>query len=94
MEPTAESTNRVEVVEVVRRMVQEHARLPVDVSALADQDDLFAAGMNSLASVSVMLGIENAFDVEFPDSMLKRSVFQSISALRTAVDQLLSEADR
>ena len=94
MEPTAESTNRVEVVEVVRRMVQEHARLPVDVSALADHDDLFAAGMNSLASVSVMLGIENAFDVEFPDSMLKRSVFQSISALRAAVDQLLSEVGR
>jgi len=94
MESKAESSSRADVVETVRQMIQQHARLSVDVGGLSDQDDLFAAGMSSLATVSVMLGIENAFDVEFPDSMLKRSVFQSISALRAAVDQLLSDAAR
>jgi hypothetical protein len=35
-----------------------------------------------------MLGLESNFDVEFPDHMLKRSVFASIGAIREALAQL------
>jgi acyl carrier protein len=35
-----------------------------------------------------MLGLESEFDVEFPDAMLKRSVFQSVSAIRAALEKL------
>jgi len=35
-----------------------------------------------------MLGLESEFDVEFPDAMLKRSVFESIGAIRSALEQL------
>ena len=34
------------------------------------------------------LALEGEFDVEFPDHMLKRSVFESISAITTAIDEL------
>ena len=37
--------------------------------------------MSSHASVNVMLALEDAFDIEFPDRMLKRSVFESIAGI-------------
>ena len=37
--------------------------------------------MTSHASVNVMLALEDAFDVEFPDEMLKRSVFESVASI-------------
>jgi acyl carrier protein len=76
----------------IRDVLSAHARLPVDVGALADDADLYEAGMTSHASVNVMLALEDAFDVEFPDAMLKRSVFESVAAIEAAIGQLVSEA--
>jgi acyl carrier protein len=72
----------------IRQIIQEHGRLAVDVQTLGDQADLYQAGLTSHASVNLMLALEAAFDVEFPDSMLKRSVFQSVSSIREALQQL------
>jgi acyl carrier protein len=72
----------------IRRVIGEHGRLPVDIASLDDEADLFQAGMTSHASVNLMLGLEAEFDVEFPDAMLKRSVFQSVNAIGTALDEL------
>ena len=72
----------------IRSILKEHGRLTRDAKALGDGDDLYQAGMTSHASVNVMLALEGEFDVEFPDHMLKRSVFESISAIRTAIDEL------
>ncbi|MFT3692791.1 MAG: acyl carrier protein [Kofleriaceae bacterium] len=74
----------------VRKILKEHGRLTKDADSLGEADDLYAAGMTSHASVNVMLGLEGEFDVEFPDSMLKRSVFESIAAISAAVDELTS----
>jgi acyl carrier protein len=41
--------------------------------------------MTSFASVNVMLALEEAFDFEFPDSMLNRGVFVSIASIRQAL---------
>ncbi|MHB1568148.1 MAG: acyl carrier protein [Solirubrobacteraceae bacterium] len=77
-----------QVRESIRAVVSNHARLPVDVATLADGDDLFAAGMSSHASVNVMLALEDEFDLEFPDSMLKRSVFESVASIEAAIRSL------
>jgi len=74
--------------EKIRSILKEHGRLTKDAAALADSDDLYQAGMTSHASVNVMLALEGEFDVEFPDHMLKRSVFESISAIHSAIDEL------
>jgi acyl carrier protein len=76
----------------IRAVLRDHARLPVDVDSLGSDADLFAAGMSSHASVNVMLALEDAFDVEFPDAMLKRSVFESISAIDSALSDLRAAA--
>lgn len=72
----------------IRRILTEHGRLSSDASSLADEADLYLAGMTSHASVNVMLALEGEFDVEFPDHMLRRGVFESIAAIRAAVDEL------
>jgi acyl carrier protein len=72
----------------IRSILKEHGRLAVDVTTLAEDADLYQAGMTSHASVNVMLALEGAFDVEFPDRMLRRGVFESIAAIRAAIDEL------
>jgi acyl carrier protein len=73
----------------IRRIVAEHGRLPVDIATLSDDADLFAAGMTSHASVSLMLALEDGFDLEFPDNMLRRGVFDSVDSIDAAIGELL-----
>ena len=75
----------------IREVIGQHARLRIDVDSLSDDADLFEAGMTSHASVNVMLGLEDAFDVEFPDQMLKRSVFESVESIAGALNELCVE---
>lgn len=72
----------------IRAVLSEYGRLPVDVATLGDHDDLYRAGLTSHASVNVMLALEDAFDIEFPDALLRKSTFESISAIREAVGGL------
>ncbi|HEX5353337.1 MAG TPA: acyl carrier protein [Rhodanobacteraceae bacterium] len=72
----------------IRAVLRQHGRLARDIDTLDDNADLYQAGMTSQASVNVMLALEGEFDVEFPDAMLKRSVFESIAAIASALDSL------
>jgi acyl carrier protein len=74
----------------IRKILAEHGRLSQDATTLPETGDLYQAGMTSHASVNVMLALEGEFDIEFPDHMLKRSVFESIAAIRGAVEELTS----
>jgi acyl carrier protein len=76
----------------IRRVLRDHGRLPVDVDSFDDHTDLFLAGMTSHASVNVMLALEDAFDVEFPDEMLKRSVFETVAGIAAAIGALQTQA--
>ena len=71
--------------ETIRTVLAEHGRLTVDPTSIDDTTDLFEAGMTSHASVNVMLALEDAFDIEFSETMLKKSTFESISAIRAGV---------
>jgi acyl carrier protein len=72
----------------IREVIKEHGNLSVDPAALADDADLYQAGMTSHASVNVMIALEDTFDVEFLDSMLKRSVFESVDSIAGALEQV------
>jgi acyl carrier protein len=74
----------------IRAILSEHAKLTLDVKALADEADLYEVGMTSHASVNVMLALEGRFDIEFPDRMLRRGVFSSISSMCRAVEELVA----
>ena len=76
------------VDETIRQVLVDHGRLAVPVETLAEDADLFSSGMTSHASVNVMLALEGEFDIEFPDRLLKRSVFQSVNNIAAAITEL------
>jgi len=77
-----------EIEEKIREVLRDHARLSKAVDQIDLTTDLYQAGMTSHASVNVMLALEGAFDIEFADHMLKRSVFTSVASIRDAVAEL------
>ncbi|MEH3106039.1 MAG: acyl carrier protein [Sphingomonas fennica] len=79
--------------EKIREILEEVGGLVTAPAALGSNDDLFAAGLTSFATVNVMLGIEDAFDLEFPERLLTRTSFRSIAALAAAVREAQSAVD-
>ena len=73
---------------LIRTVLRDHGRLKQDAQSLDAGADLYQLGLTSHASVNVMLALEGAFGVEFPDRMLTRNVFSSIASIRAAVDEL------
>ncbi|HWG41479.1 MAG TPA: acyl carrier protein [Gemmataceae bacterium] len=76
-------------VAAIREILAQHGRLSVDANILKEDSDLYAAGLTSLATVNVMLALENHFDLEFPDSMLSRKTFASLESIAEAVAELV-----
>lgn len=70
----------------IREALQQFGRLNRPVAELGDEADLFSAGLTSHATVNVMLAIEDALGIEFPDELLNRSTFVSIESLAAAVE--------
>ena len=60
----------------------------IGVELVLAADSLYAAGMTSHASVNVMLGVEDAFDLEFPEQMLTKETFESLESIAAAVRTL------
>jgi acyl carrier protein len=75
----------------IREVLEANGRLPVSALTLRDDDDLYQHGLTSHASVNVMLALENAFDIEFPDVLLRRDTFKSVAAIRSALASLGAE---
>ena len=75
--------------EKIRSILAEYGHLPVEVDKIRDEDDLYQVGLTSHASVNVMLALEDEFEVEFPEAMLRRSTFESVAAIRNALGDLI-----
>lgn len=78
------------MTEAIRDVLRDHGRLSGPVEPLGDTTDLYQAGLSSHASVNLMLALEERFDVEFPERMLRRRTFESIAAIRAAIVELTS----
>jgi acyl carrier protein len=76
------------VDDLIRAALEVHARLSVDAADVGEDQDLYSVGLTSHASVTVMLALEDAFGVEFPDSLLNRQTFSSVSRIRAALAEL------
>lgn len=76
--------------EQIKAILKQHGQLPVDAMTLDNNTDLYTVGLKSFAVVQVMLALEGAFDVEFPESMLVRRTFASVTSIEAAVKELVS----
>jgi acyl carrier protein len=72
----------------VRNILEKNGRLSVPVKDLSEESDLYDAGLTSLATVSLMLALEDEFDIEIPDNMLSRKTFESIASIIEVVEEL------
>ena len=79
-------TDQTALVPEIRGILSQHGRMPVD--QLQEGDDLYNAGLTSLATVAVMLALEDKFNVEFPDTMVGRKTFKSMESIAEAITQL------
>jgi acyl carrier protein len=82
------TTTTLDAQAQIRTVLRTHGRLNRPIDEVQATDDLYQCGLTSHASVNVMLALEAAFDVEFPDRMLKRSVFGSIDSIGRAIAEL------
>lgn len=74
--------------QLIREVLVEHGRLASNPMTVTASTDLYRIGLTSHASVNVMLALEDAFDVEFPDRLLRKSTFESIGAISDALAEL------
>ena len=75
----------------IRQLLSRHGQLPVAVADIPETADLYSVGLKSFSVVQVMLALEGAFDIEFPERMLVRRTFSSISGIEESVKELLGE---
>lgn len=75
----------------IRSIIARTVELPAGIDNLNDTADLYEAGMTSFGSVQLMLALEEAFDVEFPERMLNRKLFSSVASISAALDELVAE---
>jgi len=79
------------MIAVIHKLIDEHGRLPAPASSLSDNQDLYEAGLTSFAAVQLMLGLEDAFDIEFPERMLNRRSFASVAAIAACLTELTAD---
>ncbi|MCU0636322.1 MAG: acyl carrier protein [Gemmatimonadaceae bacterium] len=77
------------MLDTIRSILRQHGRLATDAALLAPDDDLYQHGLSSHASVNLMLALEDAFEVEFPEAMLRRKTFESIAQIHASIDALV-----
>ncbi|MGI8545982.1 MAG: acyl carrier protein [Gemmatimonadaceae bacterium] len=72
----------------VRSIIRQHDPLSRDIDTVGDDTDLYASGLTSHASVNLMLALEDAFGIEFPERLLRRRTFETIANIRGAIEEL------
>lgn len=84
---------QVSVQARVRSVLKAAGGLQVAIETLADDADLYVAGLTSHATVNLMLALEDEFDVELPDRLLRRKTFSSVSAIAEALAEVGVKAE-
>ena len=72
----------------VRSVLSEQGKLSEDAQSIAVDADLYRAGITSHASANVMLGLEDEFDIEFPEERLTKATFTSVASITEAVEAI------
>lgn len=74
------------------KVVGRHLDPPVVDRPLPEDVPLAQLGLDSLASINLLLDLEDTFEVSFPDEMLTPETFRTVGSLRAAVERLRSGA--
>lgn len=80
------------MIDRIRALLEQQPMISLDFSTITDNTNLYDAGLTSFATVQVMLALEEEFNIEFPEAMLTRRTFSSLSNVADAVSRLTQQA--
>ncbi len=76
---------------VIRRVIDQEARLTTAAADLTPGADLYALGLTPYSAVRVLLALERECGVELPRRLLKRESMQSIEAIARALSFAMAQ---
>jgi acyl carrier protein len=74
-----------EITNTILRLIASTGALKGSSQAIDVDEDLYAAGLKSLAAVRLMVALENEFGIEFPITVLHREAFSTVARIRSVV---------
>ncbi|MFQ3456589.1 acyl carrier protein [Bradyrhizobium sp. UFLA01-814] len=80
------------MIDRIRALLEQQPMISLDFGTITDDTNLYDAGLTSFATVQVMLALEEEFNIEFPEAMLTRRTFSSLSNVADAVSRLTQQA--
>ncbi|MGE3244883.1 MAG: acyl carrier protein [Beijerinckiaceae bacterium] len=76
------------MIDTIRGILEQYGKLSGPAANLKPDANLYDAGLTSFASVQLMLALEEAFDIEFPDEALNRRTFSSMTTIADTIATL------
>jgi acyl carrier protein len=74
-------TNLADINAQVRALMSQRLKIPGARSAIADDASLRDAGLDSIAILSLVVGLEDEFDLEIPDGDVVLDNFGSVDGI-------------
>ena len=83
-----------EVEDQIKQIIVEKLGLEIDPQEIGDEDKLFGGGvgLNSMATIEIIVGIEKHFGVQVPDEDLRVELFDSVRTMSDYVRSIRAEA--
>ena len=78
--------NKKDIIKKVTDIIQKESKLELIIKI---DDNLSDIGINSLNFIKMIVRLEEAFDVEFPDEVLEYDKFNTISEVATYINNFL-----
>ena len=77
----------------VKQVIIRTLSLEVDADEIDDEDALFGGGLgiNSMATIEIIVGLEEEFSIEVPDEDLRVELFDSVQTMADYVRAVLQK---
>ena len=85
-----ENTTVDETTEKFLTILRQYLESPDNAQEIPPDRELEELGFNSFSAIMLLLELEEAFNIVFPDSMLTPEVFRTVSTLQSSIRSLIS----
>ena len=77
----------------IKQVIIRTLSLEVDAEEIDDEDELFGGGLgiNSMATIEIIVGLEEEFCIEVPDEELRVELFDSVQTMADYVRTVLQK---
>jgi acyl carrier protein len=80
----------------IKKVIIRVLDLEIEPEEIDSQAQLFGGGLglNSMATIEIIVGLEEEFEIEVPDEDLRVELFDSVQAMADYVESVLQSPDR